>query len=268
MANKQINQLTEKSSVLRDDDLLVVYDSEETGSEKTKKVTVKHHIVPIVDNLTLYVSPTGNDTTGDGSSGNPWATPNQALSWLTNKFISSDAIVTIQLADGIYNGLGTIYYSNYSNKIALKGNETSPSNVVLNFNNNIHGIMLPAQGYLYMSGLKIVGYSNTGGAYNGIYTRYNASVQLYKCIIDTWKTGINNVFGGHCLLNASTLNNNDIGLACQAGRSELIGSCTVSNNVTYGLSSVWASEIVSSGSNFSNNGTDKYTASNGRITTA
>lgn len=42
MANKQINELTEKSGILHENDLLLVYDSEEAGSEKTKKVSVEN----------------------------------------------------------------------------------------------------------------------------------------------------------------------------------------------------------------------------------
>ena len=39
MANKQVNELTAKSEIVRDD-LIPVYDSEEAGTEKLKQVTV------------------------------------------------------------------------------------------------------------------------------------------------------------------------------------------------------------------------------------
>jgi hypothetical protein len=265
MANKQIDELVEKSDMLADDDLILVYDSAEAGSEKTKKVPISNYVGIINSDLTLYVASDGSDTTGDGTVGNPWATPHKAKMWLNNKVIGSN--VTIQLADGTYNGLGTFFWTHSSSKVTIKGNETAPANVTLNFVDGGHGVMLPQQGYLYLAGLKIVGFSNSG-SYSGIYTRHNGAIHLYKCVVDNWKTGVNIVFGGHCLFNASTLNNNGTGLSCQSARAELISSCTVSNNVTYGLSSIWAGEIFSLSSSFNSNGTDQNTTTNGRITIA
>ena len=46
---------------------------------------------------TYYISPTGNDTTGDGSSGTPWATLDKAFSQMS----ASD---TVKLKDGTYTG--------------------------------------------------------------------------------------------------------------------------------------------------------------------
>jgi len=43
MANKQINELTEKTTIV-DADLIPIYDSEEGGSEKTKKITFANAI--------------------------------------------------------------------------------------------------------------------------------------------------------------------------------------------------------------------------------
>ena len=57
----------------------------------------------ILDDKTLYLSPTGNDTAGNGSSSAPWATIGRALRFLRDRWIASDATVTIQLADGQYS---------------------------------------------------------------------------------------------------------------------------------------------------------------------
>ena len=56
----------------------------------------------ILSDLTIYLAATGDDDTGDGSSGTPWLTVTKALSWLRDKWIATDATVTIQLADGAY----------------------------------------------------------------------------------------------------------------------------------------------------------------------
>ena len=57
----------------------------------------------ISSNTTFYVSTTGSDTTGDGSSGSPWATPHKALDYLGDYFWNiSTTTVTIQCGDGTY----------------------------------------------------------------------------------------------------------------------------------------------------------------------
>lgn len=51
----------------------------------------------------FYVSPSGSDTVGDGSSGNPWATPGKAASFIRtnnlNQVLRSDMIVNIATGD-------------------------------------------------------------------------------------------------------------------------------------------------------------------------
>lgn len=53
---------------------------------------------------TLYVapSPTGNDTTGDGSASSPWATPTRAAEYLSERRIKSGVSVNISIAAGTY----------------------------------------------------------------------------------------------------------------------------------------------------------------------
>ncbi len=55
----------------------------------------------ISEDINLYISPSGNDTTGDGSWSNPYATMNKALSLLSGKMINS--LVTIYVMDGTYD---------------------------------------------------------------------------------------------------------------------------------------------------------------------
>jgi hypothetical protein len=53
---------------------------------------------------TFYVATTGNDSTGDGSSGNPWATPQHAIDFLSANVDTGAFNVTIQFANGNYPG--------------------------------------------------------------------------------------------------------------------------------------------------------------------
>jgi len=56
----------------------------------------------LLGNKTLYVATTGNDTTGTGTVGKPYATINKALSVIPKNLNGYD--VTITVANGTYNG--------------------------------------------------------------------------------------------------------------------------------------------------------------------
>ena len=79
--------------------LLVNIDlGQEIGAEDTTKV------VQLIDaDMTLYLDPSGSDTTGDGSAANPWATPHKAYDYLQDFKINESAVVTIYAAAGTYN---------------------------------------------------------------------------------------------------------------------------------------------------------------------
>ncbi len=61
----------------------------------------------IASDMTLYLETTGNDSTGDGSSGDPWKTLGKALTYLSDKSIATDATVTIQFGDGTHVSTAT-----------------------------------------------------------------------------------------------------------------------------------------------------------------
>lgn len=56
----------------------------------------------IAADVTLHVSTSGSDSTGDGSSGSPWATVAHAMEHLKNKWIAQGVTVTIDVAAGTY----------------------------------------------------------------------------------------------------------------------------------------------------------------------
>lgn len=75
----------------------------------------------------LYIATTGNDTTGDGSSGSPYLTMAKALSVLP-RVINKDH--TIHIADGTYAEAVVIEdYMSSGGRIILSGNTTTPANV-------------------------------------------------------------------------------------------------------------------------------------------
>ncbi len=72
--------------------------------------------------LTLYVDPTGNDTTGDGTVGNPWATPHKAYDYLRDFRVKENAAVTISCAAGTYAFSTQLNLShNDGDRITLQG---------------------------------------------------------------------------------------------------------------------------------------------------
>lgn len=86
-----------------DADEVVIYDNVSSlYRRQTRANFLTNRLQVIAEDTTLYIATTGNDTTGDGSSGTPWLTPQKALSYLADYWIPDDVTVTIQLADGTY----------------------------------------------------------------------------------------------------------------------------------------------------------------------
>jgi hypothetical protein len=84
---------------------------------------------------TYYVSTTGNDTTGDGSSGSPWATPEYAFTFISMNVDLSGFTAEVKLADGTYPGFtinGDLHHHITGGHVWLHGNDTNPENVILN----------------------------------------------------------------------------------------------------------------------------------------
>lgn len=71
----------------------------------------------------FYVSPQGSDTTGDGSEGNPFATPMHAVAQTP-----LGAVSTVRIADGTYSGQVNAAYYKF---VQLIGNAGAPGNVVI-----------------------------------------------------------------------------------------------------------------------------------------
>jgi hypothetical protein len=80
-------------------------------------------------NLGLYVATTGNDTTGDGSSGAPWATIQKAIDVVCADYDLNGYTVTINIADGTYAENVLLRSFSGSGQIALLGNTATPANV-------------------------------------------------------------------------------------------------------------------------------------------
>ncbi len=56
----------------------------------------------VEEDTDYYVSTSGDDDTGDGSSGNPWATPTKAYDYMSSRLVPNAVTVTIYVLSGEY----------------------------------------------------------------------------------------------------------------------------------------------------------------------
>jgi hypothetical protein len=99
----------------------------------------------LTEDTTFYVATTGNDSTGDGSSGNPWATLQHSNDVICQTLDLNGWNVLIQIADGTYQGFvggfgcnsaGSDPAGNFPS-IIFQGNLSDSSLVVVNDDNII-----------------------------------------------------------------------------------------------------------------------------------
>lgn len=79
--------------------------------------------IGIDEDLTLYLSVSGSNTVGDGSSNNPWQTFSAAWDYLSGKVIKFDKNVTIKYLDGTHTISSTISttFHPYGERITVSG---------------------------------------------------------------------------------------------------------------------------------------------------
>jgi hypothetical protein len=95
---------------------------------------------------TYHVATTGNDTTGDGSSGAPWATIQKAVNVLVASVDLNGFTATIQVADGTYSAgcsVGVPWTGGGIGNVIINGNSTTPDNVIISTSStcfNVSGV--------------------------------------------------------------------------------------------------------------------------------
>jgi len=155
----------------------------------------------LTSNRTWYVSPGGDDS-HDGSSSYPFLTIQQAIDTVNMYEILRGVQATIQLADGTYNVSASITCDRGSGggTIAVIGNTTTPSNVVIQTGSAIGQIFSFSGGQSYLiQGFRL---KATGGSPSGLLLSYGARVTFSA--ID-FNTGLSNQI---VVTNASVLMSN------------------------------------------------------------
>ena len=135
---------------------------------------------------TYYIAPTGDDTTGDGSEGNPWYNLNYAQNAVGD-------IDTIICKAGTYPTQEAIPQSQM-NGIQILGETGDPRDVVLDFvgetfqwkNTGGSGANLTPS--LQFITIKNASWSNPGSA-RGLFSSMGSGLTLNKCIFDYCGTG-------------------------------------------------------------------------------
>ncbi len=91
--------------------------------------------ISLTANANFYVATTGSDTTGDGSSGNPWKTLPHAYSVLYAGYDLRGYSATIHVADGLYPQGMTVFGRLLGQRayydLNILGNLTNPQNVII-----------------------------------------------------------------------------------------------------------------------------------------
>ena len=168
MANKKISELVAATLPLVGDES---FELVQGGVNKKVPLSSLARIILTAD-TTYYVATTGNDSTGDGSVGNPWLTVQKAIDYVGGSVDIGAWDVTIQVADGTY-GAGFVVTGPWigSGDVTVLGNASTPANVLINAGAG-DCIVCQSGGRLYLNGLKLTntgtfGLLSTGASYVG-----------------------------------------------------------------------------------------------------
>lgn len=90
--------------------------------------------IRLTANRTFYLSPSGSDSTGNGTAGSPWATLQFAFNTVYEDYDLAGFSITFQLANGTYTA-GILWdglFLGQTGPIFITGNPGSPTSVIIN----------------------------------------------------------------------------------------------------------------------------------------
>ena len=166
MANKKISELVAATVPLVGDES---FELVQDGVNKKIPLSSLARIKLTAD-TTYYVATTGNDSTGDGSVGNPWLTIQKAIAWVASNIDGGSWAITIQVAAGTYAScilrplLGSGAYT-------LNGDTITPANVIISAS---AGACVVGSSTPWV----VRGFTFVNSAGNGVQTSAGASLTL------------------------------------------------------------------------------------------
>lgn len=130
--------------------------------------------VRLLANTNFYVSTAGNDSTGSGTSGSPWATIQKALYYIQDNIDLNGYNATIVLATpGVYASFLASQPFCGRGLVTILGNTASPYSYVITGTSN-HAVFATVNTFIGLSGVQL----QTTGVGNCIYAADGATVQI------------------------------------------------------------------------------------------
>jgi hypothetical protein len=200
-------------------------------------------------NTTYYVATTGNDTTGDGTSGNPWATIQKAYDYIVANLDVAGYTVTIQVADGTYTA-GLVAASSWSGggSVVIQGNTGNKNSVYVSvtskhcFQVSI-GVVL--SGALTLKYLKLATTTSGSGIYHsGIGIVNFNNINFAACV--QYHVVCDNAGGVVYVNGAYEISGNAAAHWIAGGGGVVWGygqTATISANLTFSLGFIYASVL-------------------------
>lgn len=150
-------------------------------------------VSPATFPTTIYVSTTGNDSTGNGSSGSPYATLVKALSRIPD-IVKQEYIISV--ADGTYSQAIQIgdKLTTGSGRIKIQGNAANPDNVIFSGANGsftFQGNSLSPLALIRRASVELEGIKLTGTGSHGIAALNRSNLILDRVkVTGTTTTGV------------------------------------------------------------------------------
>lgn len=170
--------------------------------------------------ITYYVSPSGSDTTGDGTQSKPFATIQHCIGILP---IVINHIITIQLSQGYYSNPFAISNFIGGGGIIIKGDMTSLT-TAQNYTINATRDILNNSARIYLWGIT---FNATSNAENTVYLGSNQSVFINTCVFNGNNGG---AFNRAIYCNNTKLDVYNCSISNYRGSSAGIAVCGVYNS--------------------------------------
>ncbi len=193
-----------------------------------------------------------------------YATVQDALLFLDDKKIGLAVLVTIKIEDGTYSNYDSIIIDHtQGDRIQIIGNQSSPSNVILQFKSGASGILMQKSKTIYLiDGITFDG-NNTAQMGVRIYDNCSATLGSNCTIKNFTVDGVYISEGSTLRCNGITVQNNGRdGLKAYRNATIIADSVTSKNNGKVGFSSNSSSVISAASSTSQNNGTQGFLSYN------
>ena len=126
----------------------------------------------------------GSDTTGDGSTANPWATVDFAVTWVQENLDVGGHTVTIEVADGIYNdpipAAGALIGATGPGQLVILGNSGDNTAVVFHCT-GADCLDVQAGASIWIKDITLQSTASGGAGGNGLTASYAGELLMSNC---------------------------------------------------------------------------------------